>query len=123
MSLESDLFAVLKPFATTAGSPPTYRVFPDTAPALTPTPYIVYQQAGGQVLNPLDNSAPGLRNARMVIRVWSNKRTEAVSINDQIEDAMRSAPGFKARPQAAKFNDYDEDLKLYSSEQEYSIWY
>ena len=115
MTMEADLYALL-----VAKCP---RVFPDTAAALTTTPYVIYQQIGGQVINPMDNSAPGLRNARMLVRTWSNKRSEAVSLADQIEDAMRAAPNFKARPEAAKFNDYDEDLKLYSSEQEYSIWY
>lgn len=115
MTMESALYTLL------ASKCP--RVFPDTAPALTATPYVIFQQMGGQVINPMDNSAPGLRNARMLVRVWSNKRTEAVELADQIEDAMRSAPGFKARPDAAKFNDYDDELNLYGSEQEYSVWY
>ena len=115
MTMEASLYALL------AAKCP--RVFPDTAPALTASPYVIYQQIGGQVLNPLDNASPGVRNARMLIRVWSTLRTEAVSLTDQIEDAMRASPAFEAVPEAAKFNDYDEDLKLYSSEQEYSFWY
>lgn len=115
MTMEADLHTLL---ATKCP-----RAFPTTAPALTATPYVIYQQVGGEVLNPLDNSAPGLRNARMVIRAWSKQREEASTLSDQIEDAMRVATAFKARPVAAKFNDYDEDLSLYGYEQEYSLWY
>lgn len=115
MTMESDLYTLLKAKCA--------RVFPETAPALTATPYAIYQQMGGQVINPMDNSAPGLRNARIIVKVWSTVRSEAVSIADQIEDAMRNPTGFKARPVAARFNDYDEDLNLYGTEQEFSLWY
>ena len=115
MSMETDLHALLATMCP--------RVFPLTAAALTQVPYVIYQQIGGQVINPMDNSAPGLRNARMLIRSWSKQRAEASTLSDNIEDAMRTATAFKARPDAAKFADYDEDLKLYSYEQEFNVWY
>jgi hypothetical protein len=40
---------------------------------------------------------------------------------DQIEDSLRSV--LSARPQSAKFNDYDNDMLVYSSQQEFRYWY
>lgn len=115
MSMESDLFLLLQ------GVCP--RVYPDVAPTDTPRPYVTWQQIGGDVINPLNNEPPGKRNASIQINVWSETRAEAISVINQIEDAMRVATAFLARPQAAAFNDYDHDMKRYGSQQEFSIWY
>jgi hypothetical protein len=113
MTMEADLTTLLKTICP--------RVTPDIAPTSTLKPYVTYQQIGGDVLNPLDNSAPGVRNATIQINVWSDVRSQARSLIDQIEDAMR---GFHAaRPQAAAFTDYDHDMLVYSSQQEFRFWY
>jgi hypothetical protein len=113
MTMEATLFNALKVICP--------RAYPDIAPTSTVRPYVTFQQIGGDVLNPLDNSAPGKRNAVMQINVWSNTRAEAVALMDQIEDSLRTA--LVARPEAAKFNDYDYDMLVYSSQQEFRYWY
>jgi hypothetical protein len=113
MTMEATLFNALKVICP--------RAYPDIAPTSTVRPYVTFQQIGGDVLNPLDNSAPGKRNAVMQINVWSNTRAEAVALMDQIEDSLRTA--LVARPEAAKFNDYDNDMLVYSSQQEFRYWY
>lgn len=115
MTMESDLYTLLKTQCP--------RVFPTVAPIGTPKPYVVFQQMGGWVINPLDNSVPGLKNARMLIKVWGTDPQEVFLLSDQIEDAMRGAAGFKAHPDAARYSDYDSDLTLHMSEQEYSVTY
>ncbi len=99
------------------------RVFTVIAPTATQRPYVTYQQIGGEVINPLANEVPGKRNALVQINVWSDRRLEATALMDSIEDAMRLATDFIARPQGAKFNDYDHDMKVYSAQQDFSIWY
>jgi len=111
MSMESDLFTLLKTVCP--------RVFPDIAPTSTAKPYITWQQIGGAVLNPLDNSVPGKRNAVIQINVWSATRAEANALMNQVEDAMRPFP---ARPQSALFADYDHDMLTYSAQQDFELW-
>jgi hypothetical protein len=53
VTFEADLYTLLKTV--------TPRVFPDFAPTATARPYVTYQQVGGRVINPLANTAPGVR--------------------------------------------------------------
>mgnify|MGYP000102249442 CR=1 FL=1 len=115
MTFEADLFTLLKLEAT--------RVFPDFAPVTTQRPYVTYQGIGGAVINPLDNSAPGKRNAEVQITVWSNTRKEALTISRAIETRMRAASAFQARPLAAEVADYDADIPVYGCRQDFSCWF
>ena len=113
MTMEADLTTMLKTICP--------RVTPDIAKTSTTRPYVTYQQIGGEVINPLNNDAPGKRNAVLQINVWSDLRSEAIALMDQIEDAMRAFRA--ARPRSARFNDYDPDMLVYGSQQEFSFWY
>lgn len=115
MSFESDVYAVLKSVCI--------RSFPDIAPASTQRPYITYQMFGGDVINPLNNSSPGKRNTYLQVNVWSSTRLEANNMSRQIEEAMRAATAFNARPQSALSSDYDPDVPVYGAAQDFSCWY
>lgn len=115
MTFEADLFTLLKLDSA--------RVFPDFAPVDTPRPYVTYQAVGGHVINPLANVSPGKRNAEIQINVWSNTRAEALSVSRAIEDRMRTATAFTARPISAAVSDYDADIPVYGSRQDFSCWY
>jgi hypothetical protein len=95
------------------------RVFPVVAPTKTERPYVTYQFIGGEVLNPLDNSIPGLRNKSVQVNVWADTHKSANALIAQIEDAMRAMP---ARPVADSFSDYDHDMEVYSAQQEFNLW-
>ena len=95
------------------------RVFPVIAPTSTARPYVTYQFIGGDVLNPLDNSIPGKKNATVQVNVWANTHKSANDLIGQIEDAMRAMP---ARPASALFSDYDHDMLVYSAQQEFNLW-
>lgn len=112
MTMESDLYARLVAICP--------RVYPDVAPTSTARPYVTYQQIGGETIDPLDNSAPGKRNAVIQINVWSNTRSEANAISHQIEDSMRL---MSARPQGASLSDYDYDMLVYGAQQDFALWY
>lgn len=114
MSLESVLAPVLQAVCP--------RTWSDFAASVKTRPFVTFQQIGGQVINPLNNEMPGLRNATVQINVWADTRDEARALMNQIEDAMRAAPGFTAQPLSAAFNDYDSDMLVYGSQQDFSIW-
>jgi hypothetical protein len=95
------------------------RVFPIVAPTSTVRPYVTYQFIGGDVLNPLDNSIPGKRNVTVQVNVWAATHKSVNDLIGQIEDVMRAMP---ARPASAAFTDYDNDMEVYSAQQEFNLW-
>jgi len=115
VSLESALAPVLQAVCP--------RAWSDFAASVKTRPFITFQQIGGQVINPLSNEPPGRRNATVQINVWADTRDEARALMNQIEDALRAATGFVAQPQSAAFNDYDHDMRVYGSQQDFSVWY
>ena len=120
MAFEADVANVLKTVCP--------RVYPDVAPEPLPVrPFVVYQQVGGETINPLtvENASelPDLRHARMQIVVWDNSRLSASATSRLIEDAMRIATQFEAEPVGAAVSDYDADVKLYGSRQDFSVWH
>lgn len=114
MTVEADLYNVLKVICP--------RSFPDIAPTSTAKPYVTYQQIGGQVINPISNEVPNKQNGEFQINVWSSTRAEASAIALQIEAALRQATVFVARPLSAPASDYDHDMLVYGSRQDFSIW-
>ncbi len=115
MTFESDLFTLIRGKAD--------RVFPDFAPVDTPRPYVTYQSLGGQVINPLANVSPGKRNAELQLTVWADTRMESLQLSREIEDGMRQATAFQARPLAAAVADYDADVPVYGCRQDFSCWF
>jgi len=114
MTVEVDLRNVLLPLCP--------RVFPDVAPTATVRPYVTYQQIGGQVINPLGNEVPNKQNGEFQINVWADTRKQASELVLQIEAVLRQATQFVARPLSAPVSDYDPDMLLYGSSQDFSIW-
>jgi hypothetical protein len=114
VALESKLTALLK------GVCP--RAYPDFAPNGTARPYVTYQQIGGDVINPLARDVPNAENAEMQITVWSDTRGEAKALIKQIEAALIVATDFTAKPRSAAASDFDADIPLYSSRQDFRIW-
>ncbi|WP_313332185.1 DUF3168 domain-containing protein [Comamonas sp.] len=99
-------------------------VFADFAEEPLPSgDFVVYQQITGDVINPIANDVPDLRNSRMQITVWSKSRIRANELSRQIEDLLRTTELFQARPETALTNDFDEEVKLRGSRQDFSIWW
>lgn len=115
MSFESDLYTVL-----TAVTP---RAFPDFAPVATARPYVTYQQIGGQVVTMLASTAPGIRQSEVQINVWSDTRMEAMTLARAIEAAMCTATAFTARPAGDVVADYDADVPVYGTRQDFRCWH
>lgn len=98
------------------------RSYPDFAPVDTERPYVTYQQIGGETLDFIDNSLAQKENAEIQINVWSNTRLEAKSMIKQIEAAMLASAEFQANPQAAAVSDFDADIPVYGSRQDFTVW-
>jgi hypothetical protein len=97
------------------------RVYPDVPPDNPTFPLIVYQQVGGDVINPLECTDPNLDNARIQVWVWSKTRLEASSVMRQVRVALTGS--LKAFALGAPVSDYQSDTKLYGSRTDFSIWY
>lgn len=115
MSLESDIVAALTSITTG-------RVYPDVMPDKPVFPCIVYQQVGGDVLNPLEGGDPGQDNARVQVRVWARTRLEASSVARQVRLALTSG-ALKAYAYSAPVSEYEEALKLYGARCDFGVWY
>lgn len=114
MSLESELTAVLKTVSP--------RTFSDFASPGTETPYITFQQIGGESVVSLNGVIADKENAEMQINVWASSRTEAKTAIKAIEAALVAAPALTVRPLGAAASDFDADMKRYCSRQDFSIW-
>lgn len=114
MTLEEHLTALLQGICP--------RAYCDFAPVGTERPYVTYQQIGGEVVDFLDNTLPSKENAQIQVNVWSDTRAEAKALIKQVEAAMIAATMFQASPQAAAVSDFDPDIPVYGSRQDFSVW-
>jgi hypothetical protein len=106
---------------TTLGSLVSGRVYPDTPPDNPTFPLIVYQQVGGQAIEYLEGTIGDKDNARMQVVVWAKTRLEAASIARSARVALVGT--LTATTLAAPVSLYQEELKLYGSRTDYSLWY
>lgn len=114
MNLEEKLTALLKTICL--------RVKPDFAPINTERPYITYQQIGGQAPDFLDGAVPTIENAEIQINVWADSRMVAKGLMRQIEVALIQAAELQASPVSACVSDFDPDIPIYGSRQDFSVW-
>lgn len=114
MTFEAQLFDLLK-----VACP---RVFPDAAPIGTATPYLTWQQLGGESLRFLDNTAADKRNVLLQVACWSKARADATALIRQIEDALCASALFVAIPEGEGLSAYESDTLLYGSIQRFSIY-
>lgn len=113
MSIETDLVALLK-----AINPRTY---PDVAPEGTTTPYVTWQQLGGQSMRYLDGTADS-RYPLMQVSVWARSRLESAGLIRQIEDAICASGAFQALPQGEPMSMHEPDTGLYGSIQRFDVF-
>jgi hypothetical protein len=115
MSMESDLYTLLKDFVSN-------RVYPDIAPLAVVHPYITWQGVGGRSLRFMDNTAADKRNTRVQINAWATTRAAANALARQVEDAMCATALFTASPLGEPVSDYDTETKTYGAMQDFSIF-
>lgn len=117
MTVEADLFNAL------SGLVPSTRVYPDVAPQGSAKPYITFQQVGGQAVNMLASVVVGKRNARFQVNCWDTNRLSVANLARQVEDAIASSTTLRGFVLGAMTAIFEEDLLLYGTRQDFSIWY
>lgn len=115
MSIETTIYGAL-------GSLAGGRIFPDYAPTGTATPFITWQQIGGDVLNPFDGSLPGYYNSRIQFNAWADTRLQANQLMRQIEDLLRPEP-INARPIGALIARAEPLAKTRGAQQDFTVWW
>lgn len=113
MSLEADFVAVLKTCCP--------RVFPDSAPANEPRPFVTWAQLGGDAARYLDNTPMAKRLAQLQVDTWAATKAEAQQLAREIEDALCAASTINARPVADQSGRQDEYVDAYGVTQEFEV--
>lgn len=115
MSLETSLFALLGPLV---GG----RCYPDVSPDKAAFPLIIYQQVGGSAVEYIDQTMADKDNARMQVVVWAKTRAEASALAHQARTAIIGST-LQAQTLVAPVSLYEQELKLYGSRTDFTIWY
>lgn len=114
MGFETEIYNALKGLVSN-------RIFPDVAPTATVRPYITWQKIGGRSINYTENSIPAQQHSRVQINVWADTRLSANTVAKQVEDTLRQSATIAAAPEAEAMADYDSDMNLYGTIQDFSI--
>lgn len=116
MTIEKDIFDALKTLVSN-------RVYPDVndAPTVT-TPYIVYQEIGGEDPVFLEQAEPSKENGRFQVVYWATTRAVSKALAKQGETAMTMSTTFQAKPIGGKTSVIDDDTKLRGTRQDFTVW-
>jgi hypothetical protein len=95
------------------------RVYPDTAPANTPMPYILYSQVGGQSVNFLTSDTTDKKNARIKVTIWGTTRLQVNNLARQVENTL--VP-LDVTVEGAFIARYESELNIYGTQQDFSMW-
>jgi hypothetical protein len=115
MSVESDLYTVLKGLVSN-------RCFPDFAPLGTVRPFITFEQVGGEALSFIDGTLPDKKHGRFEIGVYADSRASCAAVALQVESVMAAATVFQSTAIHAPISDYADEVKIYSSTQNFSVF-
>lgn len=114
MSLETLLYTALHAVC--------YRVYPDVAPERAQTPYLIYQQVGGDAPVYTEGALPDKLNASMQISAWADTRQGANTLMRSVEAALVADMTLQAVPQSALIAAHDDDVDRRGAQQDFSIW-
>ena len=115
MSVEADIRNTVKSLVAD-------RCFPDFAPLGTVRPFIVFEQVGGEALSFIDGSLPDKKHGRFEIGVYADSRAACAAVALQVESVMAAATVFQSMAIHAPISDYADEVKIYSSTQNFSVF-
>ncbi len=113
MSLENDFVAVLQSCCPS--------VFPGSAPANQPRPFVTWEQIGGDPARYADNTPMAKRLALLQVDTWAASKGQAMQLARQIEDALCAATTLVARPVSDQSGRQDEYVEGYGVTQEFEV--
>lgn len=117
MTVEADIFSALTGLVSGRVWPSVNTSDPQV------TPYITYQQVGGDPLSYCDAVMPNLRNGRFQVRVWSGDFDVVTSLMRQAETVMVESAALTAESLGGPVSVYEDDTRLHGSLQFFSIWF
>lgn len=115
MTIEKEIFSLLSPLVNK-------RVYPDTPPDVFDTPFIVYQQISGNVVQYVDGSLPDKHNARVQFWIWGTTRQEVSALARSLQETLTGS-GLVCEPYGEFTSAYDDSVKLYGARQDFGFWY
>ena len=115
MTVEADIYTALKGLVSD-------RCFPDFAPLGTVRPFITFEQTGGDALSFMERTLPSKKNGRFEIGVYADTRASCASIALAVEAAMAASTAYQSTAIHAPISDYQSELKIYSSTQNFSVF-
>lgn len=115
--LEQAIFALLGPLVDG-------RCYPDATPDDPQFPLIVYQVVGGQAHEFLDRTLPTTENYRVQVFCWSRSRIDTRTLQREVRRLLieQGKVFDSAQTQGQAINLYEEQLRLYGTRQDFSIW-
>lgn len=114
MTVDDSIFAALTVLVSA-------RVYPDIAPVGTVTPYITYQQVGGEAVNFLDPTVPSKKRGLFQVNVWGSTRRSVAALAIQVEDALRVVTALQTTVEGAPQATYEPETGLRGSTQDFSF--
>ena len=119
MTIEQDILAALTAgLADVVGN----RVFVDSAPADTKTPYVVFTQIGGVPFGFIESKAPDKKNGRFQVNAWADSRLAVAPIGRRIEDVLIESPSLRATVLTGLTAANDDGVDLRGTQEDFSIW-
>jgi hypothetical protein len=116
MSMLTDWVAMISAGATDAAA----RIYPQIAPDMPTSPYIVYQRVSANSENVL-SGATGLINTRLQIDVYAQTYLAALALAAQV-DALMGAWAVQNVSNPSQ-DVFEPDVRLYRVILDYSIWH
>ena len=93
------------------------------APANAKTPYVIWQRFGGEGSEYLDNETPQVQTAMVQVRIFSDEVMDAKNLMPVLVAALRQHPDLMIRPSGGFRDNYDHDMCLYSTDQDFEVSY
>ncbi len=98
------------------------RVYPDTADADTPMPFITFQQVGGRPVVFTDGATADKQGARIQINVWAKSRLKSSALMAAVAKTLCATPVL-ALPQGGAVSVSDPVTGFKGATQDFEIWY
>ena len=114
MTVEADIVAALTGLVEG-------RAYADFSPVDT-FPRIVFFQIGGQPMN-YYNGVADRKNGRFQVNTFAKTKADAIRIARQVEDALKSSETLRAEVLGGVLSGYDPVACVFSSQQDFSIWF
>lgn len=127
MGIESTVYAALiasgaAAMVANAGSPTTWRIYPEAAPQTTQFPVIVYNVIGQEQARSLGGGPASIARTLVQVDCYARTQADALAMADAVTLALYGNFASFAGLHQNRQNLYDEEQRLYRVSQDFAIW-